>query len=124
MDVRPISVAPELRSTPFRDDGRTFSAQPTDGQPAEKDLGNVQWVRPTESSGEVQVFSEHLTKAVNEALQSMRFSLQFVVDADRLSVRVLDGEGDVIREIPPEEIQNMQQRLLEMVGVLFDKKEE
>jgi uncharacterized FlaG/YvyC family protein len=29
----------------------------------------------------------------------------------------------VIREIPPEEIRNLQKRLLEMMGVLFDQKE-
>jgi flagellar protein FlaG len=124
MDVRAISVAPESRSAPFRDDERVFSAQATDAQPAERDLGPVQWVRPAERVSDVQNSREHIARALNEALQSMKFSLQFVVNADRLSIRVLDGDGEVVREIPPEEVQNMQQRLLEMVGVLFDKKEE
>jgi flagellar protein FlaG len=55
----------------------------------------------------------------------MRYSLEFVVEQkDRsLTVRVLDSEGEVIREIPPEEIRNLQKRLLEMMGVLFDQKE-
>ena len=124
MDVRAISVAPELRAVPLRDDGRVLSGRPEEGQPVERDVSPAQRVRPADKGGDVQDSSEELARAVNEALQSMKFSLQFVVDADRLSVRVLDGEGEVVREIPPEEIRNMQQRLHDMVGVLFDTKEE
>lgn len=126
MDVRPISgLFSEPRPVPLRDETRAEVVPSVGQDPAAPDLGNTEWVRPMERSADLQAFTEHLAEAVNEALRNMKYSLQFVVEAkDRsLTVRVLDSEGEVIREIPPEEIRSMQQRLLEMVGILFDEKE-
>ena len=38
-------------------------------------------------------------------------------------IKIVDKEtGDVIREIPPEEVRKLAEKLDEMVGILFDKK--
>lgn len=127
MDVRPISGVSmmEARPLPLRDEGRPQVAAASGQGPAVEDLRDEQVVKPVEGTSDIQAFTEHLAEAVNEALKNMRYSLQFVVEAKdkSLTVRVLDSEGEVIREIPPEEIRNLQRRLLEMVGVLFDQKE-
>lgn len=126
MDVRPISSpAMEARPVPVRDEAKVQVAPAAGQGPAAEDLKEEQVVRPVEGPSDIQAFTEHLAEAVNEALKNMRYSLQFVVEAKdkSLTVRVLDSEGEVIREIPPEEIRNLQKRLLEMVGVLFDQKE-
>lgn len=52
---------------------------------------------------------------------NLKFSVHKV--SGKMMVTVKDGStGDVIREIPPEEILNLVARLEEMVGLLFDQK--
>jgi flagellar protein FlaG len=126
MDVRPISGSvAEPRPIPLREEARGEVSSASSQGPAASDVSPLQWVKPVEHSSDIQAFSEHLAEAVNQALRNMRYSLQFVVNGKGkdLTVRVLDAEGEVVREIPPEEIQKMQERLLEMMGVLFDRKE-
>ena len=51
--------------------------------------------------------------------------LDFTVHGDtgRIQVSVTDNEsGEVIREIPPEEILNLMAKLDEMMGILYDEK--
>ena len=45
-----------------------------------------------------------LTENLNRIMKSMRYNLEFVVDQEAGSViiKVLDGEGNLIRQIPPE----------------------
>lgn len=47
---------------------------------------------------------EALTEHLNTLMKSMSYSLQFTVDRERgqVVVKVLDGEGKMIRRIPPE----------------------
>ncbi len=126
MDVRPVSgFGVEPRSSPLREEARAQVSSMAGQGPAASDVSHLQWVKPVEHSSDIQAFSEHLAEAVNEALRNMKYSLQFVVDGKGkdFMVRVLDSEGQVVREIPPEEIRKMQERLLEMMGVLFDRKE-
>jgi uncharacterized FlaG/YvyC family protein len=126
MEVRPVSVSSmEPKPVPAKEEGRAHPAALQGQMPPEADVKEDEWVKPVDGSEDIRAFTEHLAEAVNEALKNMRYSLEFVVEQkDRsLTVRVLDSEGEVIREIPPEEIRNLQKRLLEMMGVLFDQKE-
>lgn len=126
MEVRAVQYSSiEARPVPLREEGKAQVAPATGQEPATSDVEETQWVRPMERGADLEAFTEHLAQAVNEALRSMKYSLQFVVEAkdEDVTVRVLDSEGEVVREIPPEEIRNLQRRLLEMVGVLFDQKE-
>ena len=45
-----------------------------------------------------------LTEALTRVIQTMRYNIQFVVDreAGGVVIKVLDGEGKLIRRIPPE----------------------
>ena len=47
---------------------------------------------------------EALTEHLNTFMKSMSYSLQFILDREngQVVVKVLDGEGKVIRRIPPE----------------------
>jgi uncharacterized FlaG/YvyC family protein len=92
--------------------------------PAAGGLSSTQWIAPVQTDSDVQEFTEQLAQVVNETLQAMEFSLKFVVDTkdQNLMIRVLDSEGKVIREIPPEEIQRIHKRLAEMAGVLFEER--
>ena len=53
--------------------------------------------------------------------RKLRFSVN--QELNRVIVKVIDGSTDeVIREIPPEEIQRLQARIREAIGLLFDEK--
>ena len=51
--------------------------------------------------------------------------LQFVVDhrSNEITVKVIDKETDkVIKELPPEELQRLHNKLRETIGLLFDER--
>ncbi len=69
----------------------------------------------------------------NEVLQAFKqefdlinnVELKFNKDEDtgQTYIKIVDKDsGDVIREIPPEEVRKLAEKLDEMVGILFDKK--
>ncbi len=75
------------------------------------------------------VSSEELKQIVGKMqgqLDSMNVSLQFAVYGDnenKVAVKVVDRDtGKVIREIPPKEIQALQDKMSELVGMIFDHK--
>jgi flagellar protein FlaG len=60
---------------------------------------------------------------LNEAMQTVGTALSFSVDKEtgRTVVKVLDSKtGEVIRQIPAEEMVRIQQRIAKLMGVLFD----
>lgn len=63
---------------------------------------------------------------LNGFAQSVQRQLEFSIDEDNgeVIVKVVDAETrDVVREIPPEEIREMQKRLSEISSKLFHKDE-
>ncbi len=53
--------------------------------------------------------------------KKLRFEVNH--DLDRVIVKVIDPETDkVIKELPPEELQRLQARIQEMIGLLFDER--
>jgi flagellar protein FlaG len=64
------------------------------------------------------------TEALNDTLKSMGRSLRFNVDdkTDTVVVKVVDEDtGKIIREIPPESVLKMRERLSEMNGLLLEE---
>jgi len=59
-------------------------------------------------------------------LDSMNISLQYSVYGDKddkIAVKVVDRDtGKVIREIPAKEMQALQDKMSELVGMIFDRK--
>jgi flagellar protein FlaG len=57
-------------------------------------------------------------------LDSMHVSLQYRVygeNSEKIAVRVVNREtGDVIREFPPKEMQALQAKMSELVGMIFN----
>jgi flagellar protein FlaG len=87
--------------------------------------------RPQEATGtsrenreDVELLKEFLEVAQNH-FQVTDIGLDFSVHGDtgRIKVSVTDNEtGELIREIPSEQILNLMARLDEMMGILFDAK--
>jgi flagellar protein FlaG len=59
-------------------------------------------------------------------IDSMNISLQYTLygnGGDKIAVRVVNKDtGDVIREIPPKEMQALQEKMSELVGMIFNEK--
>lgn len=69
---------------------------------------------------------EEVVEDLNDFAQTVRRQLQFSVDEDsgKTIIKVLDAEtGETIRDIPPEEIINMQKQLRETSEKLFHSNE-
>ena len=75
------------------------------------------------------VGQEELKKIVEQMqsqLDSMNISLQYTMYGEhhnKIAVKVVDkATGDVVREIPPKEIQALQAKMSELVGMIFNRK--
>jgi flagellar protein FlaG len=78
---------------------------------------------------DAEVSPSQLKKMIVEMqgqLDDMNSSLQYCfygVHDEKVAVRVVNREtGDVIREIPPKEIQALQTKMSELCGMIFDEK--
>ena len=66
---------------------------------------------------------EALVKGLNDAVKIIGTKLSFSVDGStrRTVVKVVNAEtNEVIRQIPPDEVLRMAQRIDELMGMLFD----
>ncbi len=68
---------------------------------------------------------ENLVQDMENYLSDMRVNLSFKLhdETGDVLVQVIDGEtGEVIRQLPPEEILELREKLKELRGVIFDSK--
>jgi len=83
---------------------------------------------PKESVKKVTVEQEEaiqqLAENLNQFMKSIDYNLQFIPDrqAGIVIIKVLDGEGKVIRQIPPEAIQSLSSKIGESIGILLNSK--
>lgn len=118
------SPAPGEQGTP-KPPAPAVSAQP---QAQVEATQTAQAVQATEQTGAADLSPDQLEQMAEEMqtfIGSFNRSLQFKVDEDsgRNVVTVLDGDtGDVIRQIPSEELLDVINRLNEASGGLLDTK--
>lgn len=63
-------------------------------------------------------------KKLNDQMEFMNRSIQFSIDdeSDNVVVKIIDkSSGEVISQIPPEEILKLRERMREMAGLLVEK---
>jgi uncharacterized FlaG/YvyC family protein len=85
---------------------------------------------PPDSTGISESIINHqeAVKAVADRLvaflDSARYSLEFIPNPEngRVTIRVLNSAGKVIRQIPPEEIDRFSLQAGSQIGLLFDEK--
>lgn len=68
---------------------------------------------------------EILASNIQKVLQKMNYSLQFQVDSEsnRVIMKVLNHKGEIIREIPPEELVHVARNLPDIEELLLNSKE-
>lgn len=64
------------------------------------------------------------TERLNRAAKALASELRFVIHAatHQIMVRVIDGDGNVVREIPPERVLDAYARMMETLGLLVDER--
>ncbi len=67
---------------------------------------------------------QELTENLNQFMRNIDYNLQFVPDREAgvVIIKVLDANGKVIRQIPPEAILSLSSRIGESMGVLINSK--
>jgi flagellar protein FlaG len=69
---------------------------------------------------------KQVVEQIQGQLDSMNISLQYSVYGDndnKIAVKVVDRDtGKIIREIPAREMQALQEKMSELVGMIFDHK--
>jgi flagellar protein FlaG len=94
----------------------------TKAQGASRDLGNTKKtpVDPKKVNNVVREAVDFFEKFAKEN----QFNLKFSVDdrSKSVVVQVLEkGSGKLIRQIPPEEILKLRQRISDLLGMIYDK---
>jgi len=93
--------------------------QNNDSETLEKDLKISQKNENLEK--DLKIFEEGLEKLKKVVHSDMK--LEVNKDADRIVVKIIDKDnGEVIRQIPPEEIVNLIKNMNEFLGVFLDQK--
>ncbi len=71
-----------------------------------------------------EVAIRKLTEHINQMMKEMDFSLQFIPggEGEQVVIKVLDGDGKVIRQIPPEELDTLSSNIGEQIGLLLNAK--
>jgi uncharacterized FlaG/YvyC family protein len=64
-----------------------------------------------------------LAEHINTFMRSMRYSLQFEMDKEngRVIIKVMDGEGNLIRRIPPEAMTALSSRIGDSIGMVVNQ---
>ncbi len=85
-------------------------------------LGSAQKKDDTEPSTEQL---KQMVSNMQSDLDSMNINLEYFLygaNENKVAVKVVNREnGEVIREIPPKEIQALQEKMSELVGMIFNK---
>ena len=99
---------------------RSLTPEPFHPKKAEKlDLPEVREETARQTEEDIHALAEKM----NKSLQDMRYSLQFVPDMEsgQVVIKVLDGEGKVIRRIPPEFMAELAAKVGESTGLVVNE---
>ncbi|MBI5115345.1 flagellar protein FlaG [Candidatus Poribacteria bacterium] len=111
--------------------GRTTSGVSTDRRVVSSPPATSQFASATQSqtvaeTETVEVDAAEMEKTldgINKYLHEIGSSLNFIRDEEsgRSAVQVLDENGEVIRQIPPQELLDVYAKIRNIVGILLDE---
>ncbi len=75
-------------------------------------------------TGKQEEAIQQLAENLNQIMKSINYNLQFIPDREAgvVIIKVLDGNGKVIRQIPPEAILSLSSRIGESIGIFINSK--
>lgn len=95
-----------------------------DNKKANRETQSLQG-KPVYNEKELEEDVRESVKDVNEIVDKIKEGLSFQIheDTEKLMVQVIDvNTEEVIKELPPEEMLDLEARIHEMIGVLIDEK--
>lgn len=93
--------------------------QPAHGKTTKSSAPSV--IQATYSKEDIERYLNDLFHSKMLLNRKLKFSVNR--ELNKVIVKVIDGSTDeVIKEIPPEEIQRLQARIRDAIGLLFDEK--
>ena len=100
---------------------QTVSSPSVDPQLFSEAAAQVQTSMPAQEMDVTEM--KGALEGVNEYMREMGSSLSFVYDeaSGRSAVQVLDERGEVIRQIPPQELLDVYAKIRDIVGILLDE---
>lgn len=109
----PASAAKETRPAP----SRAAPAPQPDVKPEQSEF-----VKKVARGDEEAI--RQVAEAINQYMEGMRYSLQFVpnMDTGTVVVNVLDSEGKLVRSIPPEEMAALSSKIGSSTGLLVNER--
>ncbi|WP_456432691.1 flagellar protein FlaG [Thermosulfuriphilus sp.] len=123
-EVREISVKePPVRPVPKTEGTKVERRSPNPLAKGEERNRASEGEGPVSGLDKTQL--ERLAESIEEYLRHLDFKIEFSVhqETDQIVVKVVDPKtGQVIRQIPPEELLKIQEKLHELTGLLFEKK--
>lgn len=81
---------------------------------------------PPQSSQKSDVLTKDAVTGVAEALNAIanvldrKLSFKVNDETGRIMIQVKDGEGNVIRSIPPDDIRNMRESMGSLIGLIYN----
>ena len=99
-----------------------FIREPIQRPPKESDQVDPEFLKEISKIKEEDI--QELVDSINRAMKAMNYSLQFVPDREggAVVIKVLDGGGKIIRQIPPEAILSLSSKFGENLGFLINEK--
>jgi uncharacterized FlaG/YvyC family protein len=115
MDVRQIPPVQETRVIVPKEDPPARPSVSKEGKPSstEGPPPAPDRVGATLGAADTHELAEHIAEIINEAMRALQFSLNFEPDYEDgdIRIKVLDGEGNLIRQIPLYEFQGLKDKL-------------
>lgn len=117
---------PEFKSSEVFQEAGTVNINVSDVPATSKvqGTGKHDELREKEQTASEKQIKDAISRA-NSKMRShrTRFEFSYHEETKRVSIKVLDRETEeVIKEIPPEEILEMLEKMWELAGIMFDEK--
>ena len=115
---------PGIKENPFREAPPLSEKKPAEKPvPPREEPVPVQKEFPKIDLARNEKAVKALAESLNSFMKSMSYSLQFVPDKEsgRVVVKVLDGEGNVVRRIPPESLGELADNLGAKTGIVVNE---
>lgn len=115
MNIRAADIVGSMRDAPVQ---AVAPAKAMESPPSSRQAGGNGDVHPAQL--------KQMVEEMQSQLESMNVSLEYSLygkNGSRIAVKVMNKDtGEVIREIPAKEMQALQAKMSELVGMIFNEK--
>jgi uncharacterized FlaG/YvyC family protein len=126
MEFRQIPPVGENRVMVSREEPPPRPAVSPQERPSEGTPQRPEQVGAVPGTPDIHEFAEQLAEILNEAMRNLQFSINFEPDREEgiVTIKVIDGEGRLIRTIPLSKLLSISRRLVAGAvenGILLDR---